>query len=271
MTSFLASPLRRVALAGLVAVALVAASVLALAPASAPATAQDATFSEGEREAIGTIVREYLLENPEVMLDVFAELERRQAAEQEARQRSAVAERGDDIFRAPHDVVIGNPEGDVTLVEFFDYNCGPCRRAMSDVMAMIEKDPNLRVVLKDFPILGAPSLEAAQIGVAAAAQMTPEQALRFHMDLLSTRGQVDGARARQVAEELGLDLARIQQELNGPRVADVITTNLDLANAVGITGTPGWVVGDGVLVGAIGEARLTEAVANARDCGAVSC
>ena len=166
---------------------------------------------------------------------------------------------------------VGDVGGDVVFVEFFDYNCGPCRRAMSDVMAMIEKDPNLRVVLKDFPILGAPSLEAAQIGVAAAAQMTPEQALRFHMDLLSTRGQVDGARARQVAEELGLDLARIQQELNGPRVADVITTNLDLANAVGITGTPGWVVGDGVLVGAIGEARLTEAVANARDCGAVSC
>ncbi|MGJ3263306.1 MAG: DsbA family protein [Salinarimonas sp.] len=271
MTSLLASPLRRAALAGLFALVLVGTAVLAVAPGPAPATAQDATFSEAEREAMGEVVREYLLANPEVLLDAFAELERRQAAEQEARQSAAVAEREAEIFRSPHDVVIGNPEGDVTLVEFFDYNCGPCRRAMPDVMAMIEKDPNLRVVLKDFPILGAPSLEAAQVGVAAAAQMTSEQAARFHMELLSTRGQVDGARARQVAEEMGLDLDRIQQELNGRRVAEVITGNLDVANAVGVTGTPGWVVGDGVLVGALGEARLTQAVESARSCGSLSC
>ncbi|GGK41113.1 DsbA family protein [Salinarimonas ramus] len=264
MTSLLApfATLRRTALA-----AVLAAGALA----TAPAIAQETPFSEAERDAIGEVVREYLLENPELMREVFAELERRQVAEQEARQREAMTAMRDELFDADHDIVLGNPEGDVTLVEFFDYNCGFCKRALGDVMAMIERDPELRVVLKDFPVLGPGSLEAARIGVAATEQMTPEQAERFHMELLLTRGQVDGARALAVAEEMGLDMAALEEAVNGERVAEIITTNIDLADRLGLTGTPAWVVGDGVIFGAVGVERLTEAVANARECGSVSC
>jgi protein-disulfide isomerase len=242
-----------------------------MVPFAAPALAQDATFSQAERDAIGEGVREYLLENPELMREVFAELERRQVAEQETRQREALTESAELLFESPDDIVMGNPEGDVTLVEFFDYNCGFCKRALGDVMAMIEKDPQLRVVLKDFPVLGPGSLEAARIGIAATEQMTPEQAVTFHMDLLNSRGQIDGARAFAVAEEMGLDLARLEEDMNSERVREIITANVDLADKLGLTGTPAWVVGDGVIFGAVGEERLAEAVANARECGSISC
>jgi len=265
MPSFLAKAAAAASFAALLAVAPV------LAPSTGPALAQDASFSEAERAEIGEVVRAYLLENPELMREVFAELERRQVAEQETRQREALTESAELLFNSPDDIVMGNPEGDVTLVEFFDYNCGFCKRALGDVMAMIEKDPNLRVVLKDFPVLGPGSLEAARIGIAATEQMTPEQAAQYHMDLLNSRGQIDGARAFAVAQEMGLDLARLEQDMNSARVRDVITTNVDLADKLGLTGTPAWVVGDGVIFGAVGEAQLTEAVANARACGSLTC
>lgn len=264
MPSFLAEIAAKAAAASL-------AVLLAVAPLAAPAVAQDATFSEAERAAIGEVVREYLLENPELMREVFAELERRQVAEQEARQRAALTDSAELLFASPDDIVMGNPEGDVTLVEFFDYNCGFCKRALADVMEMIEKDPNLRVVLKDFPVLGQGSLEAARVGIAATEQMTPEQAARYHMDLLNSRGQIDGARARALAAEMGLDMARLEADVNAPRVREIITANVDLADRLGLTGTPAWVVGDGVIFGAVGEARLAEAVANARECGSISC
>lgn len=248
------------------------AALLATSATLAPqALAQDAPFDAAEREAIGEIVREYLLENPEIMRDVFAELERREVAAQETRQREALTESAELLFRSPDDVVLGNPDGDVTLVEFFDYNCGFCKRALGDVMSMIEKDPNLRVVLKDFPVLGPGSLGAARVGIAAFEQMDAEQAARFHMDVLNSRGQVDADRALQVAEEMGLDMARLDEDMKSERVREIITANVELADKLGLTGTPAWVVGDGVIFGAVGEEQLTRAVENTRACGSLSC
>lgn len=247
------------------AAALLAASLLV------PASAQDRRFDDAQRAEIGEIVREYLLENPEIMRDVFAELERRQAAAQEAAQRQTLEEEQETLFRSAHDVVLGNPDGDVTLVEFFDYNCGFCKRALVDILALVEADPELRVVLKEFPVLGQSSLEAAQISIAATGKLSPEDAAAFHVELLGTRGQIDGARALAVAQEMGLDPEALRAEMRSDRVRAVLTENMQLADRLGLTGTPAWVVGDGVIFGAVGQARLAEAVANTRTCGSMSC
>ena len=269
MTSLL-----RIALPSAVAGALAVGAAF-LAPTffagDAPHAQTAGSFTPAEREEIGTIVREYLLTNPELMREVFIELERRQVAEQEARQRQALEDSAAQLFDAEHDIVMGNPEGDVTLVEFFDYNCGFCKRALGDVMAMIEKDPNLRVVLKEFPVLGEDSTAAARVSVAATLQMTEEQAARYHTDLLNTRGRVGGETALALAEEMGLDMDRLAADIESQEVREVLMANMSLADDLGLTGTPAWVVGDGVIFGAVGEARLTEAVANARECGSVSC
>jgi protein-disulfide isomerase len=238
---------------------------------SAPvAIAQQSSFTSEETTAIEEIVRNYLIENPEIMRDVFAELERRQEAAQQLAREEALRDAQDALFAAD-DVVLGNPEGDVTLVEFFDFNCGFCKRALDDVQRLIESDPNLRVVVKDFPVLGPGSLEAARIGLAAKQQFTPEQNEAFHVRLMQTRGQVNGERATALAVELGADPARLQADVNSDAVRDIIAENVDLGDRLGLTGTPAWVIGDRVISGAIGTERLAASVANVRKCGSATC
>lgn len=238
---------------------------------SAPlAVAQETRFTGEETRAIETIVRNYLLENPEIMRDVFAELERRQEAAQQLAREEALRDSQQALF-AGDDVVLGNPNGDVTLVEFFDFNCGFCKRALEDVEKLIEADPNLRVVVKDFPVLGPGSLEAARFGLAAKNQFTPEQNAEFHMRLMKTRGQINGERAAALAVEMGADPARLQRDVNSDEVRDIIAENVDLGDRLGLTGTPAWVIGDRVISGAIGAERLGASIANVRNCGSATC
>jgi protein-disulfide isomerase len=238
---------------------------------SAPvAIAQQSSFTSEETTAIEEIVRNYLIENPEIMREVFAELERRQEAAQQLAREEALRDAQDALFAAD-DVVLGNPEGDVTLVEFFDFNCGFCKRALDDVQRLIDSDPNLRVVVKDFPVLGPGSLEAARIGLAAKKQFNAEQNEAFHVRLMQSRGQVNGERATALAIELGADPTKLQADVNSDAVRDIIAENLDLADRLGLTGTPAWVIGDRVISGAVGTERLAASVANVRQCGSATC
>ena len=174
---------------------LIAAAALLASPALAPAQAQ--TFTADQRQEIGTIVKEYLLAHPEVMQDVMAEMEKRQQAAENEKHRAAVTENKATLFSSPHQVVLGNPQGNVTMVEFFDYNCGYCKRAMSDMLDLIKTDGNLRFVLKEFPVLGEGSVEAARVAVAARMQdTTGKKYIEFHQKLLGGRGAADKARAR---------------------------------------------------------------------------
>lgn len=250
----------------------VAAGFLAVAALTGlnGAAAQQQRFSAEETQAIETIVRDYLLNNPEIMRDVFAELERReQAAQAEARRKTL--ETSNALLYDADDMILGNPEGDVTMVEFFDYNCGYCKRALEDLHGMIEADPNLRIVLKDFPVLGPGSLEAAQIALAAQKQLSVEDAGQFHIRLMETRGQVNGERALSLAREMGLDIARLEADAESPAVRETLATNYQLADDLGLTGTPAWVIGDQVVSGAVGRERLGAAVQNVRRCGTVVC
>jgi protein-disulfide isomerase len=242
---------------------------LALGVAPVPASAQG--FSDSQRGEIEQIVKNYLLAHPEVLEEVSVELSKRQATAEALKHEAAVTENADAIFHSPRGVTLGNKDGDVTLVEFFDYNCGYCKRAMADMLDLLKADPKLKVVLKEFPVLGPSSVEAAQVAVAVRMQDPGgKKYLDFHQRLLGGRGQADKARALAAAKEAGLDIARIEKDMNSPEVRATLEENFKLAEAMGMNGTPSYVIGKQVVVGAVGLSTLKEKINTAR-CGKASC
>lgn len=241
------------------------AAILAL---SAPfASAEE--FSKNQRSAIESIVREYLISHPEVLQEAMVELEKRQTAAQAAKHQAAVKEHAKALFASPRQVVLGNPNGDVTFVEFFDYNCGYCRHALADMLDLLKTDSKLKVVLKEFPVLGPGSVEAAQVAVAVRMQ-APDKYLAFHKELLGGRGAANKARALAVAKDVGLDMAQLQIDMKSPEVKKTIEEDFKLADALGLNGTPSYVIGKDVVVGAVGLAALKEKINTAR-CGKATC
>lgn len=243
---------------------------MAVAPV---AMAQDAAFTDQQKQAIGEIVRDYLLKNPEVLTEVIAELEKRQVEAQRAAQAGALQDTTtrEALLNAPHSYVAGNPSGDVTLVEFFDYNCGYCKRALADVQNLVKGDPKLRVVLKDFPVLGPDSVEASQVALAARKQLQGDKLFDFHMKVMETRGRVNGERALAVAKDMGLDIAKLRKDMESPDVRSALQENMGLGDKLGLSGTPAFIVGDAVIAGAVGLEPLKQVVASVRQCGKASC
>jgi protein-disulfide isomerase len=228
-------------------------------------------ISDAQRTEIERIIREYLVKHPEVLQEAIAELEKRQAAAEAEKHQAAVKENAQALFNSERHVVVGNPKGDVTFVEFFDYNCGYCKRAMSDMFELMKADPKLRVVLKEFPVLGPGSVEAARVAVAVRMQdKSGKKYLDFHQRLLGGRGQVDKARAIAAAKEAGLDTARIERDIASDEVRLSLEESFKLAEQLGLNGTPSYVIGDNVVVGAVGLAALKEKVNVAR-CGKATC
>jgi protein-disulfide isomerase len=229
-------------------------------------------ISPQDRPAIEQIIREYLLSNPEVLRDAMMELQRREA-EAESKQRSAaVKEHEKLIYESPRGVVVGNRSGDVTIVEFFDYNCGYCKRALDDMMLLMKDDPKLKFVLKEFPVLGEGSVQAAQISIAVRMQdKDGSKYLPFHQKLLATRGQIDGAKARAVAKEVGIDMAQLDRDLKSDEIRATLVESHQLADALGINGTPSYVIGGEVVPGAVGAKNLRTHVESVRKCGKAAC
>jgi protein-disulfide isomerase len=228
-------------------IALAAAVSLALVGA-APAVAE--SFSADQREEIGKIIKDYLLTHPEVMQDVMAELEKRQQSAEAEKHRAAVIEHKATLFSSPHQVVLGNPQGNVTMVEFFDYNCG---------------FSNLKFVLKEFPVLGEGSVDAARVAVAARMQdATGKKYIEFHQKLLGSRGAADKMRALAVAKEVGFDMPRLERDMGSDEVKKTIEENMKLAEALGVNGTPSYVVGEEVVIGAVGVDALREKISAER-------
>jgi protein-disulfide isomerase len=246
--------------------ALAAAAWLALG-AAAPAQ----SITTEQRGEFEKIIREYLLKNPEVLQEAIAELEKRQAMAEAAKHKAAVQQHSAALFDSPRHVVVGNPKGDVTFVEFFDYNCGYCKRAMDDMFALMKADPNLKVVLKEFPVLGEGSRDAAKVGVAVRMQdKTGKKYLEFHQKLMGGRGAIDKARAVAAAREVGMDVARIERDINSDEVRLSLEESFKLAEALGLNGTPSYVIGGEVAIGAVGQAALKEKINIAR-CGKATC
>jgi protein-disulfide isomerase len=153
----------------------------------------------------------------------------------------------------------------VTLVEFFDYNCGFCKRALSDMVALLHDDPKLKIVLKELPILGPESIEAARVAVAVRMEdPSGKKYLSFHQQLLGGRGPVGKERALMAALDQGLNLAALERDMASDEVRATIAENIKLASAVGISGTPGYVIGNNLLLGAVGITALRARIAAAR-------
>jgi len=239
------------------------------APAAAPPAAP--VFSDTQRQAIEAIVKDYLVKNPDVLQEAIAEGEKRAQETQKLAQVAALKESRDTLTNSPHGVVVGNPAGDVTVVEFFDYNCGYCRKALGDIQALVKADPKLRVVLRDFPVLGAESLEASKLALAAKQQLKADRMFEFHVKLLETKGRVTGERAVAVAKEMGLDTARLAKEAQGPEVKAALSENVSLGDKLGLSGTPAFIIGDEVVPGAVGVDPIRKIIADVRQCGHAGC
>jgi protein-disulfide isomerase len=249
---------------------LLAPALFALALCATPAASAD-SFTDGQRGDIETIVRNYLLAHPEVLEEAMAELSKRQAAAEAEKHEAGVSNNADAIFNSPRGVMLGNKDGDVTFVEFFDYNCGYCKRAMADMLDLMKNDPKLKVVLKEFPVLSQGSVEAAQVAVAVRMQdPSGKKYLDFHQKLLGGRGPADKARAIAAAKDAGLDTARIEKDLASPEVRATIEENFKLAEAMGMNGTPSYVIGKQVVIGAVGLEGLKEKIGLVR-CGKATC
>ncbi|MBO0902034.1 DsbA family protein [Jiella sonneratiae] len=238
---------------------------------AAPAAAADATsFDAGQTKEIETIVRNYLVSHPEVLVEAINALEAKRTAEASASQKKAISENSAAIFATPEGTALGNPSGDVTVVEFFDYNCGYCKHALSDMDALLKDDPKLRFVLKEIPVLGPQSIEASRVSLAFR-QLKPEAYAEFHRKLLASRGVADEKRALAVAAEFGVDGEALEAAMASPQIEADIARDKQVAEALGVNGTPSYVIKDEVLPGAVGLDNLKTAIANVRSCGSASC
>jgi protein-disulfide isomerase len=211
-------------------------------------------------DQVEKIVRDYLLREPEIIYQALQELQRRQAEAEAARQKAAIAAHQDELLNAPDTPVGGNPDGDVTLVEFFDYRCAYCRRVVPSMRALLDDDRGLRVVFKEFPVLGEDSVRAAR---AALASQSQGGYVPFHFALMAADDlSMPGIRAAAAA--VGLDPDRLEADMSSPEVIAAIEANYELANQLGIEGTPAFVIGDQLIPGAVDKARLDQLIRQAR-------
>jgi protein-disulfide isomerase len=229
-----------------------------------------AALDDKQKEEIGAFIKDYLIAHPEIMLDVQDALEKKQQQARLSQANMAVDANHDAIFNAPDDISLGNPKGDVTVVEFFDYNCGYCRHALSDMDALIKKDPNIRFVLKEFPILGPDSVAAHKVSDALR-KLAPEKYPAFHHAMLSEKGRATEASAIETAVSLGLNEAEIRKTMADSPDDDSVQQAYALAQSIGITGTPSYIVGNEAVFGAVGAATMGQKIANLRNCGKATC
>jgi protein-disulfide isomerase len=222
----------------------------AAAPAANPSTS---AFTPEQRKELETIIKDILLHNPEILLEAQNALEAKMDKIQAEKMAVAIKDHSAELFRPTASPVVGNVKGDVPVIEFFDYNCGYCKKAFLDLAKLIDKDKKVRVILKEFPILAKGSEEASRVALAAKLQ---GKYWEFHSAMLQSQGQANEASALRVAEKLGLDMARLKKDMASPEVKKEIDDTRELANKMGIQGTPHFIVGDRIVPGA--PENLTE-------------
>jgi len=237
-------------------------AAMALATLTAlPAAAFDiGAMTTAEREAFRAEVRAYLMDNPEVLLEAIAVLEEQQAAEQAVDDAALVSVNAEALFNDPASWVTGNPDGDVTLVEFIDYNCSFCKRAYPEIAQVMDIDGNVRLVVKELPILGPSSELAARMAIATLQTQGPEAYGRLHDALMTLRGELNAATLQRVAQEQGLDIAALTDRMNSPEVAAVIEENRNLAARLRLNGTPSYAMQDRIIRGMLPATAMLDLV-----------
>jgi len=230
-----------------------------------PARAADQSLP-GDRQALDQAIHDYLMNHPEVIVESLRAAEKKMQDAQDAEARVAIGDKQGELLRDPSSPVGGNPDGDVTIVEFFDYHCPYCKQVEPALETLMKEDPKIRVVYKEFPILGADSVTASQAALAALKQ-GPQKYTRFHAAMMSVKGSIGESVVMQVAKDAGLDLARLKTDMKTPEIEAAIKRNYDLADALKIRGTPAFIVGDALAPGAVDLDSLRKMVADARKRG----
>ncbi len=227
-----------------------------------PLVAQDGgQFSNEQKDQVKELVREYILENPEIISEAIMALQAREEKARADRQAEALAIHKNALFNPVENTVIGNPNGDVTVVEFFDYNCGYCKSMATAVRTILEEDNNIRMVMKEFPILGPGSVVAARAALAAREQ---GKYGAIHNALLNHKGSLNQQSVEQIAENIGLDIEKLRRDMANPDINEILGNNMTLARDLGIEGTPALIVGETIVPGAIGVDRLRALIDDAR-------
>lgn len=241
-------------------------SVAALALLATPMAATEiGDMTAAERQAFRAEVRAYLMENPEVLMEAIAVLEDRQAADEAAAQELAVIENAPALFSSAFDHVGGNPEGDVVIVEFVDYRCSFCRRAHPEVTELVETDGNIRIITKEFPILGEQSTLASRFAIATNLSLGGDAYEQVSDGLMAMRSDVTELALARLADDLGLDSTAIFEAMDDPRVQATIEANRTLGQRLGITGTPSFVFGDQLVQGYVPLPNMMDIVSIIRD------
>ena len=247
--------------------ALVGAGALVAAGATSPvkiamAPAPSESMSGGmNNAALGKSIRAYLMANPEVLVDAMAELERKQDSQRDTAAQKGIQENQAALLRDPETPSTGNPNGDVTIVEFSDYQCPYCKKAHSAVQATLAADDKVRLVYKDLPILGDASKVAA---VAALASIKQGKHNAFHDALMANTARLDNDLIFKIAASVGIDVARLQKDMEDPKIRDTIARNMALAEELGVRGTPAFVIGKQFAPGAVDAKTLQQMIAEAR-------
>jgi len=237
------------------------AAALSALLAVGPALAHDGPLTADQKAEVEALVRDYILQHPEIILESVAIMQARQEAEKSESIRQALADNREALERDPGDPVLGNPEGDVTVVEFFDYQCGYCKSMLKPLLDLVEADGNIRLILKEFPILGPASETAALASLASARQGRYED---FHVALLGLRGRLSSEAIYQVALEVGLDVTQLKADMTDPAIQAHVRKSFKLAQVLEIQGTPAFTIGDQMIPGAVSREQLAELVAEAR-------
>ncbi|WP_170399714.1 DsbA family protein [Ruegeria arenilitoris] len=236
-----------------------APALLGLSMITGPAQALDLNaLSEAEKAEFGKQVREYLLENPEVIIEAIDILEQRNAAAEAAADKELVQANADELFNDGYSWVGGNPDGDITLVEFMDYRCGYCRRAVPEVASLLAADGNIRLVIKELPILGEASVMSSRFAVATKQVAGNDAYKQVHDALLEFSGEPTEVTLRRISDGLGLDSDAIIAAMNSDQVTDEIAQTRALAQRMKISGTPSFVLGTEMLRGFLPAAQMQQ-------------
>jgi protein-disulfide isomerase len=240
------------------------APAVTLVASPAPTPIDPKLVSPEQRKAIEQIMREYLVANPDVLVEAMKEYEVRQQAASAAQAKLAIVEKKSQIFRSPHDVVLGNPNGDITVVEFFDYNCGWCKKAVDEIGKLAKADPKIRIVMKELPIFGGANSQLA--AKAAMASISQGKYWEYHQALMKER-QVTRDNVFTIAEKVGIDVAKLKAEMASPKIEAAIKDTMALAQTLGIDGTPGFMVDARINPGYMPLEQINEMIADVRKSG----
>ncbi|MEM1384555.1 MAG: DsbA family protein [Pseudomonadota bacterium] len=240
---------------------LIAALLMPLALPAQAGVFED--LSDEDRIRLHQEVRDYILSNPEIIFDAIRILEERRVDEAAQAERDVVAQHANELFADGYSHVAGNPDGDVVVVEFLDYRCGFCKRSHPEIKEMLERDPNIRLIVKEFPILGPDSVAAGRMALAAM-EVDPSKYGELNDALMEFRGQLNETMAYRIARQVGYDIADLKEVAQSEIIEERLQRNYSVAQSLGLQGTPSFVIGDQIVRGYLPVDQMLARVADAR-------